>query len=134
MCRLVQQHYADAHRISVTVSDTGKGKHLRWHYSEDLIAIKQEEEEGKLPRGLTTAASHASVDSDGDSQMGDDEDRAHTPQPLGAYDPGSVVLTPHKRWNGVQREPRIGGGFDWWHNKSAVEERIMFVRDGSDGG
>ncbi|KAI0718369.1 hypothetical protein C8T65DRAFT_83892 [Cerioporus squamosus] len=128
--QLVQQHYPDAHRISVTVSATGEGQHLRWHYSEDVI---------EPPRGLTPSASRASlaqVDEDGDSQMGDEEERPHTPQPLGAYDPGSVVLTPHKRqnpWQALRRERRIGGGLDWWHDEEGVEERLTFLRDGERG-
>ena len=128
----IQQHYADAHRISVDVSATGQGHHLRWHYSEDLIA--PEEEEDIKPRDLSPTLSQVStafVDDDGDSMMFDEEDdeRARTPNRFSPFDPGSVILTPRKdKWRILRREPRIGGGFDWWHEQEGVEDRVTYVR------
>lgn len=130
---IVLQHYPDAHRISVDLSATGVGHHLRWHYSEDLIDVQQAEI--KQEREPSPDFSHAStvlVDQDGDSQMGDEGERLQTPSRESPFDPGSVVLTPKKQaWRGLSREPRMGGGFDWWHNESGVEERVAFIRDPS---
>ncbi|KAI0746540.1 hypothetical protein C8Q80DRAFT_1271415 [Daedaleopsis nitida] len=125
---LIQQHYPDAHRITVDVSATGAGRHLRWHYSEDLIAAAQERDPSPTPSHTSTTL----VDDDGDSQMGDEEERPRTPSRLSPFDPGSVVLTPKKEgWRGLRRERRIGGGFDWWHDHEGVEDRVTFLRDGS---
>lgn len=124
----------EAHCVSIDVSATGQGQHLRWYYSDDLIA-SQEEEERKPLVGVSQGASHASsatVDADGDSQMDDEENRFRTPQPVGSYDPGSVVLTPHKREiqrHPIPREERIGGGLDWWRQRNGVDERLAFYPD-----
>ncbi|KAI0764778.1 hypothetical protein C8Q74DRAFT_1173490, partial [Fomes fomentarius] len=110
---------------------TGVGQHLRWHYSEDLIDVHQEEvKQEREPSPDFSCASTVLVDHDGDSQMGDEEARLETPTRESPFDPGSVVLTPKKQaLRGLSREPRIGGGFDWWHKESGVEDRVAFLRD-----
>ncbi|KAI0330075.1 hypothetical protein GY45DRAFT_1324124 [Cubamyces sp. BRFM 1775] len=126
----------DADRVTVTLSDTGKGHHLRWHWTEESLGGGGEDDGSYSDAGSSFTDSDSSSDSssnssrltdgDGDSEMGDDE-RLRTPHRDIPYNPGSVILTPRKG-HGLKREPRIGGGFDFWHEQDGVEERLTFTQ------
>ncbi|KAL7284337.1 hypothetical protein ACG7TL_001624 [Trametes sanguinea] len=125
---IAKKEIADAERITVTVSATGQGKHLRWHWSEDSLSSS-----GSSAYTRDNSPSDASdtsdfTDEDGDSEMGDEE-RLCTPQREVPYDPGSVVLTPRKG-RMIKREDRIGGGFDFWQEQDGVTQRLAFSADG----
>ncbi|KAJ8454738.1 hypothetical protein ONZ51_g12858 [Trametes cubensis] len=123
----------DADRVTVSLSATGEGHHLRWHWTEESLG--GEEDDGSEAGSAFTDSDSSSdssssssrlTDGDGDSEMGDD-DRLRTPHRDIPYNPGSVILTPRKG-HGLKREPRIGGGFDFWHEQDGVEERLTFTR------
>ncbi|KAJ8473899.1 hypothetical protein ONZ51_g7572 [Trametes cubensis] len=123
----------DADRVTVSLSATGEGHHLRWHWTEESLG--GEEDDGSDAGSAFTDSDSSSdssssssrlTDGDGDSEMGDD-DRLRTPHRDIPYNPGSVILTPRKG-HGLKREPRIGGGFDFWHEQDGVEERLTFTR------
>ena len=132
----ILSHYPDSDRIEVSVSATGQGRHLRWLYSDDDLKPKESRE----PTPFPSAGSDGEVDADGDSQMGDDSSEADsdsdtetvtgrlcTPQPLGPYNPGSVVLTPRKDGRRrLQREARLN---DWWNASDGIESRVTLRRD-----
>ncbi|KAI0764043.1 hypothetical protein BD413DRAFT_616067 [Trametes elegans] len=63
-----------------------------------------------------------------DEDEGEDEVRLCTPHRDLPYNPGSVVLTPRKD-RGLRREPRIGGGFDFWQEQDGVGHRLTFLPD-----
>ncbi|KAH9855646.1 hypothetical protein C2E23DRAFT_883015 [Lenzites betulinus] len=126
--------YGDPKHIEITVSATGKGHHIRWHWSEASIEDDNDTESSRSSSpshdaGPSNVVDH--VDDDGDSQMGDEEEeeRMRTPLREVPYDPGSVVLTP-RRARIIRREPRIGGGFDFWHEQDGVLHRLAFSPDG----
>ncbi|KAH9896658.1 hypothetical protein C8Q73DRAFT_686474 [Cubamyces lactineus] len=125
----------DADRVTVTLSDTGKGHHLRWNWTEESLHDGEDDESGSDEGSSFTDSDSSSdsssnssrlTDGDGDSEMGDDE-RLRTPHRDIPYNPGSVILTPRKG-HGLKREPRIGGGFDFWHEQDGVKDRLTFTQ------
>lgn len=142
--RAVQTHNKDQQRVTVTISATGEGQHLRWHYSEVLepqppataaatAPAHLVDDDGDSVMGDSDSDSEASEYNDGDSVMGDEDDeivRFHTPLRAEPYDAGSVILTPKKKGCALQRSPRIGGGYDWWHDKDGVRANLVYARPG----
>ncbi|CDO77892.1 hypothetical protein BN946_scf184952.g4 [Trametes cinnabarina] len=128
---IARKEIVDAERITVSISATGQGQHLRWHWSKDSLGKGSSNNGSAYSRNNSPSnASDTSslTDIDGDSEMGDEE-RVCTPQREVPYDPGSVVLTP-KKGRILKREERIGGGFDFWQEQDGVTQRLTFSADG----
>ncbi|KAI0634973.1 hypothetical protein C8Q77DRAFT_1156337 [Trametes polyzona] len=128
---IAEKVYPNGEIIEVTPSGTGKGHHLRWHWSQAAI---EESREGSTSRESSPSSdsddSDATelVDDDGDSVMGDEE-HPRTPEREIPFRPGSVLATPDKRRT-LQREQRIGGGFDFWHTQDGALNRLAFAAPG----
>ena len=149
--KAVTSRYEDASRIKASVSATGQGYILRWQYSEDNIQPEAKAQEpvrdatpfhGSDVSG-SSSSSAFSVDEDGDSEMGDENGsaeepstgvarglRMQTPQPVGPYDPGSVVLTPRKDTRHSVRRARrsIESGPRGRGPSDGFQERVALLR------
>ncbi|KAG2108701.1 uncharacterized protein F5147DRAFT_694510 [Suillus discolor] len=113
----------DGTSVMITQTATGLGAHTRWIYpehdtndNEEENGMDVDEEGGATPPPSTTACF------------------PQTPVTQHAFDAGSVLRTPVKRPQPLQRSPeRIGfKGIDFWHNNSlgtrTVEQTSSGVR------
>ena len=91
-----------------------------------LTKIKEEE-------SLSSLGSSILTDDDGDTVMGDDEERPQTPTPLDRFDPGSVLLTPNKNKPRGQSDAQAAADGDRHsgHSNRTINDRVAFLRDPS---
>ncbi|KAG1884450.1 hypothetical protein F4604DRAFT_1488584, partial [Suillus subluteus] len=112
----------DGTSVMITQTATGLGAHTRWIYPEQ--DTNNNEETGM------------DVDEEGDATPPPSTTTCfpQTPMPQHAFDAGSVLRTPVKRPQPLQRSPeRIGfKGINFWHNNSlgtrTVEQTSSGIR------
>ncbi|OJT06447.1 hypothetical protein TRAPUB_2722 [Trametes pubescens] len=124
----------DEQRITVSGRRNSR-RPVRLHCSQDAVSEDNDSEASpseysgeSSTSGDTTSGDTEIIDNDGDSVMRDNA-RFVTPQRDIPYRPGSVVETP-KKGRIIRQEPRVGGGFNFWHKRDGAVLRLSFGQNG----